>query len=156
LSVFPIVVRLSINIQYFHPSYHRNIARAILRDPKFYFYDSGYIIGNEGIKLENTCAVSLLKHVHYLQESEGRNIQLNYIRTKEKKEVDFVIIDNEHIAQMIEIKLSDNQASSSLKYFKEKFPTAQAIQLVYNLKQEYEYNRIEIRKAGEWLGDLSA
>ena len=37
--------------------FHANVARAILREPKVYFYDSGYVKGDEGVRLENTCAV---------------------------------------------------------------------------------------------------
>ena len=33
------------------------LARAILREPKLYFYDTGLIEENEGVRLENTTAV---------------------------------------------------------------------------------------------------
>jgi predicted AAA+ superfamily ATPase len=39
--------------------FHSNIARAILREPKAYFFDSGYVRGDEGLKSENACAVQI-------------------------------------------------------------------------------------------------
>lgn len=45
--------------------FHKNVARSILKEPKVYFYDTSFVEGDEGIKLENTCAVSLLKHVQF-------------------------------------------------------------------------------------------
>lgn len=32
---------------------HKNIARAIQKTPKFYFYDTGQVLGDQGVKLEN-------------------------------------------------------------------------------------------------------
>ena len=49
------------------PYHHRNIARAILKAPKVYFFDSGLVKGDSGARLENACAAMLLKHVHYRQ-----------------------------------------------------------------------------------------
>jgi len=68
------------------------VARAILQEPKLYFYDSGFAQGDEGFRLENTCAVCLLKHVQYLRDAGGEDVELNYIKTKERKEVDFTLI----------------------------------------------------------------
>ncbi|MCB0749521.1 MAG: ATP-binding protein, partial [Ignavibacteriae bacterium] len=61
-----------------HP-YHKNIARAILKEPKVYFYDTSFVKGNEGILFENTCAVSLLKNVQYLFDARGKEIGLHYL-----------------------------------------------------------------------------
>ena len=116
--------------------FHKNVARSILKEPKFYFYDSSYIDTGEGIVLENTIAVSLLKHVQYLNDTKGTDIVLNYIRTKNGKEVDFVITENYIPSHIIEVKLSNKNPSSSLLYFSQRFSNAKSIQLVHNLQQE--------------------
>ena len=36
--------------------FHKNIARSILKTPKFYFYDTGQVVGDPGAKLENLVA----------------------------------------------------------------------------------------------------
>ena len=45
--------------------YHRNIARPILKAPKYYFYDTGQVVGDFGVKLENLVACSLLKEIDF-------------------------------------------------------------------------------------------
>lgn len=42
--------------------YHHNIARAILKEPRVYFFDTGLVVGDEGAGFENACAAMLLKH----------------------------------------------------------------------------------------------
>jgi len=134
--------------------HHRNVARAILKEPKIYFYDTSYIDSSEGVCFENTCAISLLKNVQYLSDAKGQEIKLNYLRTKEGKEVDFLITQNSKPIQFIEVKLSDRKPTSSLNYFSERFSGAEFIQLVHNLHKEEEINNIKILSAGEWLLNL--
>jgi predicted AAA+ superfamily ATPase len=137
-----------------HP-HHRNIARAILKEPKIYFYDTSFVDGAEGIRLENTIAVSLLKNVQFLYDAKGQDIKLNYLRTKEGKEVDFLIVENRKPTQFIEVKLSDRKPAASLKYFSERFSDSEFIQLVHNLPQEEEIKNIKILNASNWSSNLS-
>jgi uncharacterized protein len=136
-----------------HP-FHKNIARSILKMPKVYFYDTAYIEGDPGNRLENTVAVSLLKYVQYLNDVKGENIHLHYLKTKENKEVDFVIVRNGKPVQFLEVKYSDKELSPSLNYFAVRFKSIEAIQLVHNLHQNETINGINITKAGEWLSEL--
>jgi hypothetical protein len=136
--------------------FHTNIARSILKEPKIYFFDTGHVRDDDGIRLENTVAVCLLKHVQYIHDTTGEELTLNYLRTKDGREVDFAICSANRIETMIEIKLSDNKPGSGLMYFKGKGIQADAIQLVYNLKQEESKNGVSILKAGRWLSALAA
>ncbi|MBI9072200.1 MAG: ATP-binding protein [Melioribacteraceae bacterium] len=136
--------------------YHKNVARSILKEPKIYFYDTSYIKGDEGIKLENTVAISLLKHSQFLYDSKGEKIELNYIRTKEGKEIDFCLTKNDAPLNFIEVKLSDKNISRNLKYFIEKFPNVKGIQLVHNLHQERDESGISVLRASDWLMEISA
>ena len=137
--------------------YHRNIARSILKEPKVYFFDSAYIKGDEGARLENTAACCLLKHCHYQQDVLGRSMQLHYLRTKDKKEVDFLISQDNTPIEMVEVKLSDRTISKPLSYFKQRYSHIKAVQIVQNLRQD-EYSRdrdIHILNAGNYLAALS-
>ncbi len=136
--------------------FHANIARAILKEPKIYFYDSGFIDGDEGIKLENTVALCLLKHVQYLEDTTGREISLHYLRTKDGKEIDFVLADQKEPTHFIEVKSSTGNLSKSLILFKQKFPQTSAVQLVLNLPQAREEKGILITRCADWLTGLSA
>lgn len=136
--------------------FHKKISRSLLKEPKLYFYDSGFIKGKEGKILENTCAVCLLKYVQFLHDAKGKNITLNYIKTKEGKEIDFAIVKNDIPLKFIEIKLSDNKPTNPLKTFSRNFPDTHSIQLVHNLRQPEQQGKIEINQAGDWLATLPA
>jgi len=56
--------------------YHKNIARSILKEPKYYFYDTGAIEGGIGSKLENVVALALLKELHFLEDTTGSKVSL--------------------------------------------------------------------------------
>ncbi len=139
--------------------FHRNIARAILKEPKVYFFDTAYVIGDEGVKWENACAAMLLKHVHFEQDILGKSTSLHYLRTKEGAEVDFVLCENDAPVRLIECKHANNHnnhPAPSLIKFAKLFPEAESIQLVRELRQE-EYRRpVSIVKGAEWLAELSA
>ena len=136
--------------------YHSNIARSILKEPKLYFYDSGFVQGGEGIQLENTCAVCLRKHVQYLQDVAGEDIELNYIKTKDGREVDFSLSMKEKATHLIEVKLSEDKPSASLTFLAKKLPQAKALQLVQNLRREQQKDDVAVVSAGKWLAQLSA
>lgn len=136
--------------------YHTNLARAVLREPKVYFYDSGYVRGEEGIRLENSCAVCLLKHVQYLQDTAGEEISLHYVRTRDGREIDFALAERNRLSKLIEVKLSDDQPAPALRFFLNHFPGAAACQIVHNLRRNRHSEGIDIVNASEWLSDLSA
>lgn len=97
--------------------YHRNIARAILKEPKYYFYDNGMVLGDNGIKLENLVACALLKEAHRAIDVEGEELGLHYIRNKEGYEIDFLITRDNQPEQMIEVKWLDDNLSQNFKKF---------------------------------------
>ncbi len=136
--------------------FHKDIARAILREPKVYFFDSGCVNGDDGIRFENMVAVSLLKNVHYHCDVNGEVEELRYLRNKEGKEIDFIITRDGRIQEAIEVKLSDAGPSENLFYFKRKYPDARYTQLVFNARQAREIDGIRVQPAGEWLREFCA
>lgn len=136
--------------------FHANIARAVLKEPKAYFFDSGYVKGDEGLKLENTCAVCLLKHAQYLQDTAGEDVSLCYVRTRDGREVDFALCREDRITTLIEVKLTENRPTHGLFYFNERIPDAAAFQLVQNLRQEENIKGVSVVDAGRWLSTLDA
>jgi len=136
--------------------FHANVARAVLKEPKAYFFDSGYVKGDEGLKLENTCAVCLLKHTQYLQDTAGENLSLRYVRTRDGREVDFALCREDRIISLIEVKLTESKPAPGLVYFHERTPDAAAFQLVQNLRQEENSKGISVVSAGRWLSMLEA
>ena len=134
--------------------HHRNIARALLKEPKIYFYDTGMVIGDEGVRLENLMAVSLLKHLNYIEDTRGQRCSLRTLRTREGKEIDFVMVIDEHPEMLIEVKLSDTNVSPALRYFQQKY-SFNTVQVVKNLPTEHRVGEIQIRRALDFLKGLS-
>jgi predicted AAA+ superfamily ATPase len=136
--------------------FHHNVARAILKEPKAYFFDTGSVRGDAGLKWENVCAAMLLKHVHFERDVLGKQVSLHYLRTKEGAEVDFVLCEDGMPTHLIECKHADRQPTSALRKFAGQFPQAMAILLVRELRQE-EYRRpVSILRGADWLAELAA
>ncbi len=133
--------------------YTKKIARSILKEPKIYFYDTGMVKGDKGALFENMVALSLLKHTVGKTERFGIKEELKYIRTKEKKEVDFCIIEDGAISQLIETKYADPVISATLIKFSETLQVP-ATQIVFDLKRERKESNIEVRSAKTFLKEL--
>jgi len=160
VGVSPITVKKYINILeslyiiFVVTPYSRKIARSILKEPKIYFYDNGLVIGNEGAKFENFVAGSLLKSVYGRRDYLGQDASLHYLRTKEGREVDFIVTGGEGtVPEMSEVKLSDGETAKNLIYFQNKYGFP-ATQLVKNIKLEKKSGKIMIVRAGRYLADL--
>ena len=136
------------------PPHHRNIARALLKQPKYYFYDNGMVIGDESAKLENLVACALLKEAHRLEDAEGERMRVCYIRDKEGREVDFVITRNQAPWHLIEVKWADTELSANLRRFLKDQPVRRT-QLVAEMQQAESYPSGErIVPARQFLRDL--
>lgn len=133
--------------------YSRNIARSLLKEPKIYFFDTGLVKGDNGIKFENLVATCLLKHVFAKTDYLAESYSLNYLHTKEKHEVDFVLTFNNQVEKMIEVKYADSSINQSLRYFSEKY-NYPAIQVVKELKRERYEKHIEILSGNNFLKSL--
>jgi len=133
--------------------YHRNISRSLLKESKYYFYDTGAVEGDLSAKLENTVAAALLRDLHFREDSTGSHVSLHYLRDKDKNEVDFlVVVDNRPIL-MVEVKASDDNFSRSLFRFLKYLPDARAVQVVYGLERRKESGGVEMLSAAEFLAD---
>lgn len=136
--------------------YSRNIARSLLKQPKIYFYDTGFIKEDEGARFENAVACALLKRLHFLEDTRGEKCALHYLRDKEKREVDFLTVRDGKPEWLIETKISDGDAPA-LKHFAGFFlKKAEPILLVKDLKRELFLKGIKVKRAGEWLQALEA
>lgn len=134
--------------------WHRNIARATLQAPKVYFYDTGLVLGNDGIRFENLVACHLLKQVQWQQDTRGAATDLHYVRTKDEAEVDFCLSDGDTLTHLVECKLSDAKPHRALGRFGQQWPMAQAVQLLRDCKAEADIGTLQIRDAASWLAAM--
>jgi len=131
--------------------YSHNIARSLLKQPKIYFYDTGFIKEDEGARFENAVAGALLKRLHFLEDTQGERCALHYLRDKEKREVDFLTVRDGKPEWLIETKISGEEALA-LKHFTGLLPNQmQPILLIKNLKRELFFEGVRVKRAGEWL-----
>lgn len=136
--------------------YSNKIARSLLKEPKYYFYDSGQITNNNGAKLENIVANALLKELHFVEDTIGATVNLHFLRTKDGKEIDFLIVINNTPTHMLEIKYSDLTPNKHFQYFTNYFPSAKKIQLVREINRELTFpNGLEIRNVIPWLTNIN-
>lgn len=110
--------------------------RAVKKERKHYHYD-WTLIEEPGLRLENMVACHLLKRIHFLNDTEGRNFELRYFRDFDQREVDFVIVERKALIAMIEVKWKESTVSPSLLYLKRKYPQTPAYQVVYNDKNDF-------------------
>lgn len=120
----------------------KNIPRAIQKPPKVYFYDNADVTASDGARLENLVATTLLKRLHFIEDYEGYRCSLHYIRDKDGREVDFVTVVDGKVMDLIEVKQSDTNISSSLRYYSQLLKPKNTIQLVANLEQSFHHNEI--------------
>ena len=124
--------------------YTRNLPRAVLKPPKVYFFDNGDVLGDEGARFENLVATTLLKRLHFLEDRDGYRYELRYIRDKEGREVDFAVLKEGVLEELIEAKLSDEEISRSLLYYAQRLKPRRATQVVARLRRPYDQNGVRV------------
>ncbi len=136
--------------------WHHKIARSVLQSPKVYFYDTGLVEGDAGVRFENLVANHLLKHTEWEIDAKGRELGLHYIRTKDDAEVDFAISEKNQLTHLIECKLADDKPHKALMRFAKEHPSSKAIQVLRDLRHSYSLPHLSVVRADEFLMTLSA
>jgi predicted AAA+ superfamily ATPase len=93
--------------------------RAVKKEQKIYFWD--WTQNDEiGPRFENLVASQLLKYCHYLEDTEGHKMELRFLRDTDKREVDFVVLQNKKPLFAVECKTGERALSNHIKYFSER------------------------------------
>lgn len=139
--------------------FSKNILHSTKKAPKYYFYDYARI-QDKGAQLENFVALALLKEIYYLNDCEGEDYNLHFLRDKDQNEVDFLITKNAkpHIA--IEVKSTDTSISSGFikltNQILKQHPQLRRIQLVKSLDRNFSNKAgIEVLNLQKFLAHLS-
>lgn len=130
--------------------YHEKISRSILKSPKYYFFDYA-CVDDAGAKFENLVACALLKEIHRLQDEDGVNADLFYLRNKEGKEIDFLVTIDRKPVWMIEAKTGTSGDVSNFSHFS-RFVKADKIMLVLKSDRERQLaDKVRQLDAAKWL-----
>lgn len=107
----------------------KSISRSIKKQPKVYLWDWSEI-NDPAARFENLVAGHLLKAVHFWNDAGLGNFDLNYLRDKEKREVDLVVTRDRKPWMFVECKLSDKSPSANLKYFSSRMAPQITLQVI--------------------------
>ena len=110
--------------------------RAVKKERKHYHFDWS-VISEPGARFENLVACHLLKWAHYQQDVQGRDVELRFFRDVDRREVDFVVVENRRPVLLVECKLSDREIDRGLRYLKLRFPAAAAFQIALTGTADY-------------------
>ncbi len=132
--------------------YHHSIARSLVKTPKVYFFDTGLVKGDRGIKLENFVALSLLRELYREEDMDGKRRHVRYLRTKEGREVDFIVTEENAPKFMVEVKQADRSPAKNLLYFNERY-SFPGVQLVADLRLEKDTGTLKLRRLMDWLSE---
>jgi uncharacterized protein len=138
------------------PTWTGKIARAIQKEKKYYLFDYARI-KDDAAKFENMVACELWRVVTLWNDLGLAEFSLHFIKDKEKREVDFLIVKNSVPFLLIEAKLSDTQPAKPLIAFQNNLRIP-AVQLTLNGKGyrviHNGENKILIAPAWQWLAEL--
>ncbi len=122
--------------------------RAVKKERKHYHYDWA-LVSDQAKRFENMVACHLWKYAHFLEDTEGRDMELRYFRDVDGREVDFVLMENAQPVLFVECKWSDEGVAKPLRYLGSRFPGVPAWQIYAEGKKDYETPE-KIRVAPAW------
>ena len=114
-----------------------NVAKALRKEPKWFLRDwSG--IRDEGARTETLMACHLLKAVEGWTDLGFGEFELRYLRDKQKREVDFLVVKDQRPWFLVEVKTGDTRLAPALAYFQAQTGAPHAFQAVLDLPFEAE------------------
>lgn len=112
----------------------KNVNRSILKAPKTYLYDWS-LCNDKGAMIENLIALHLKKAITLWNNTGRGEFGLYYLRNKDKREVDFLLTQNNLPWVLIEAKSSHKQPlSDNLRFFQEQLKAPHIFQLAFDME----------------------
>lgn len=130
------------------------LTRTLIKENKAYLFD-WVEIENEGLRFENLVALHLLKAVRLWKAMGEGDLHLNFIRDKEKREVDFVLSEKGKPLCLVECKATEENLTPNLLHFQKKLSVPIAVQVLHKTgvckKMRIEGLTQWIISADQWL-----
>jgi uncharacterized protein len=108
----------------------RNVAKALRKEHKWFLRDWS-AVADEGKRAETLVACHLLKAAEGWTDLGLADVELRYVRDKQKREVDFLLVRDGEPWFLVEVKKSATKLSPGLTYFHEQLGTRHAFQAVW-------------------------
>jgi uncharacterized protein len=110
-------------------AWFKSVARSSRKEPKWFLRDWSSI-RDTGRRAETFVACHLLKAVEEWTDLGFGDFDLAYIRDKQKREVDFVVVRDHKPWVLIEVKQSETRLSPTLAFFQQQTNAPHAFQAV--------------------------
>ena len=120
------------------------LQRTLRAEPKLYLFDV-LQIPEPGERRENLTALHLLKACHFWTDLAFGDFELRYLRTKEKEEVDFVVVRDRKPWMLVECKSGELSPSPTLVKFAARLSTKRNVQLVDRKGHDRSYPQLHVR-----------
>ncbi|MGK5088368.1 AAA family ATPase [Bdellovibrionota bacterium FG-2] len=91
--------------------------RAVKKERKLYFWDWS-AVSDPGARFENFVASHLLKYCHFLEDTEGHEMELRFLRDTDGREIDFVVLKDRKPIFAVECKTGEKTPNASAYYFR--------------------------------------
>lgn len=137
--------------------YSRNIARSLKRESKVFLWDYG-AVRDPAARFENLVASHLLKACHHWTDTGEGLFELFYLRNKEKREIDFLVVRDGKPWLPVEAKTSEREPSPNWARFMPFLPCKRGLQIVREPGWKIHASsdaRILVAGAAEALGHLA-
>lgn len=99
------------------PPFGASRIRAVTKEQKLYLWDWAEVV-DAGPRFENLVASQLLKYCHYLEDTQGFKMELRFLRDRDLREIDFVVLKERKPIFAVECKHGDRELSRHIAYFK--------------------------------------
>lgn len=119
----------SLHLGFLVKPWFKNVARSLRKEPKWFLRDWA-AIEDPGERAETFVGCHLLKAVEGWTDLGFGDFQLGYLRDKEQREVDFVVIRDGKPWFLVEVKYRDEAMSGALQHFQEQLKAPFAFQAV--------------------------
>jgi hypothetical protein len=93
--------------------------RAVKKERKLYLWDWS-MTPEGGPRFENLVASQLLKFCHFIEDTEGHAMELRFLRDTDKREIDFVVLQDRKPLFAVECKSGERGVSPAIRYFAER------------------------------------
>lgn len=124
------------------PPYGPPKVRAVKKEQKLYLWDWS-IVPESGPRFENFIASQLLKYCHFREDTEGYRMDLRFLRDTDRREVDFVVLEEGKPLFAVECKTGEKNINPSLYYFVERTKIPKFYQ-VHEGNRDFEKNGVRV------------
>jgi predicted AAA+ superfamily ATPase len=134
------------------PPYGAKRVRAVKKEQKLYLWDWS-MVPDAGPRFENLVASQLLKYCHWREDAEGHRMELRYLRDTDKREVDFVVLENRKAVFAVECKTGEKNISPAVRYFAERTDVPRFFQ-VHRGNKHFETGKVTVLPFTRFCEDL--